>query len=233
MQHFGTGGRAQWVFLYTAGQLAHGAQKQKDYREDRAKAWERAQEKVMTEIRSSGIEVTEDVMAQLQISASYSKSGGMRGPTVSINQDLADKFNKCVGKVKEHKDLAEQYEGWIQALQAQPEKELEVTQQDFLYFFMNVKDIPGVVPKTALTPVTARAALDAMPEAKVTSLDPPALTLTGLTPMTAPPLKPKKGEAPMMTVPALGPAASGVFVPPDFGDDCVDGSSALDGFPDD
>jgi hypothetical protein len=224
MQHFGHGERAGWTFTYTAGQLAYGAQKQKDYREDRSRLWSATQEKVMAEIRASGIEITQDVMTQLQISATYTKSGGMnRGPTVSINQDLADKFAQCVAKVKEHKDLAEQYEGWIQTLSAQSEKELEVTQQDFLFFFFNVKDIPGVVSKTVLTPAVATQTLASMPQVQITSTKPAKAQLippiNPLSPMTAPPLKPKAGEVPMATVPSLGPAAANVFVPPDFDDD--------------
>lgn len=244
-------GRGNWTFQYTAGQLAFGATKQKEFRQAKVTEWKGWKDRTMAEIKTSGIEITEDVMTQLNTLV-YSKSlGHNAGPKVQIKPDLVEKLTKCVQKVDEHERLANEYEGWIQTLLAQPDKSLDVTQADFLFFFINVKDIPGVSPSDKLGPILAQLA-SAPP---VVPLDVPVFQLqppggTGIPAMTAPPLKAKtkKADAAMLSVPNFGPGLApaltpvtpapiatlgNIFVPPDFDDTSPEASFPLDDFPED
>lgn len=224
MQHYIQTGRGNWSFTYTAGQLAYGAQKQKEYREERVRIWKALYAQQEEELRSKGITISTSVAAAMSISSTYLKGGQSAGARIQIDPELERKVLECESKVKEHERLRDEYEGWIQTLSAQQDKELEVTQQDFLYFFLNVKDIPGVDKKSEATwgVPTERLAVE-IPQVQVASLRPASAKKVApanpLSPMTAPPLALKAGEKPMLTVPSLGPAAANVFVPPDFGDD--------------
>lgn len=124
--------RQEWEFEYTAARLAEGALAQKEHRLSRVQFWEGAKEKVLTEIRETGIEVTES----MGDSKSYNSVG--MGPQVMVRTDLQRKLTECHQKIIAHRTAAAEYDGWIQVLQANAESRLKLTQNDWLYFFGKV-----------------------------------------------------------------------------------------------
>jgi hypothetical protein len=131
MMHIGNGNRSEWEFEYTARNLADGAKDQKAFRLGRAQWWTEAKAKVMDEIKSTGLEVNESVAASISNYANTS----MNAPQVSIRADLQKKLTECHSKIQAHTQAADEYEGWIQVLSANPESRLKLTQADWLYFF--------------------------------------------------------------------------------------------------
>ena len=131
MMHIGNGNRSEWEFEYTARNLADGAKDQKAFRLSRAQWWAEAKSKVMDEIKSTGLEVNESVAAIISNYANIS----MTAPQVSIRADMQKKLTECHSKIQSHTQAADEYEGWIQVLSANPENRLKLTQADWLYFF--------------------------------------------------------------------------------------------------
>ena len=127
--HIGNGKRDEWEFEYTASKLAEGAAKQKDFRLGRVTWWKEAQAKVMAEVKESGLEVSESVAASI---SNYTQ---MAGPQVMVRGDLQKKLSECHTKIQSHQQAADEYDGWVQVLSANPESRLKLTQADWLYFF--------------------------------------------------------------------------------------------------
>lgn len=132
IMHIGSGKRDEWEFEYTASKLAEGAAKQKDFRLGRAAWWKEAQAKVMAEVKESGLEVSESVAASI---SNYTQ---MAGPQVMVRVDLQKKLSECHTKIQSHQQAADEYDGWVQVLSANPEARLKLTQADWLYFFGKV-----------------------------------------------------------------------------------------------
>ncbi len=131
MMHIGNGNRDGWEFEYTASKLAEGAAKQKDFRLGRVAWWTEAKAKVMAEVKESGLEVSESVAASISNYASTQ----MAGPKVMVRADLQQKLSECHTKIQTHQQAADEYDGWVQVLAANPEARLKLTQADWLYFF--------------------------------------------------------------------------------------------------
>jgi len=128
--HIGHGNRDEWKFIYSAPALAEGAKAQKEFRTKRVVWWKEQKEKIMVEIRATGLEVNESVAAQL---STYSNM--KNAPQISIRADLQQKLGECHGKILEHQQAADEYEGWIQVLTANPNTSHELLHSDWLYFF--------------------------------------------------------------------------------------------------
>lgn len=126
-----TGGkRDEWEFEYTASKLAEAATAQKAFRLERLAWWTDAKNKVMAEIKDSGLEVSESVAAGI---STYTAQ--MHGPQIMVRADLQAKLKECHGKIGTHQQAAAEYDGWIQVLSANPEARLKLTHADWLYFF--------------------------------------------------------------------------------------------------
>ena len=123
--------REKWEFEYSGTELGAAAQKQLDFRLGRVAWWREAKEKVMAEIKESGIEVSESVAAEL---ANYSTKS-LRGPQVMVRADLQDKLAECHGKIQTHQRAADEYAAWVAALIVHPEMRHRLTFADFQYFF--------------------------------------------------------------------------------------------------
>lgn len=127
--------RPFWEFDYTARDIAKGAEQQRDHRRSRIDAWTQAKANVMTEIRESGIEVSESMAVDMK---SYSNTSGNVGPQVLVRADLQRKLTECHQKIQSHTRAAAEYDGWVQVLLANAESRLKLTQSDWLYFFGKV-----------------------------------------------------------------------------------------------
>ena len=123
------GNRGKWEFEYSALHLAEGAQAQKEFRLGRVAWWKEAKERVMSEIKESGVEISESVAADI---SNYTNTSG---PQVMIRTDLQRKLTECHKKIREHQQAADVYEGWIQLLTAHKHDNLKLTQSDWLFFF--------------------------------------------------------------------------------------------------
>lgn len=133
MLNYGTGKRDEWEFEYTAAKLADGAQKQKEFREGRAKWWAEQKDALMKEVRESGIEINESVASAI---SNYTSAAN--GPRVGVRADLQTKLSECHGKIQQHQQAVAEYDGWVQVLNANPEARLRLTQADWLFFFGKV-----------------------------------------------------------------------------------------------
>jgi hypothetical protein len=136
MMNIGNGNRDEWEFEYTAKTLADGAKAQKAFRDSRVAWWNEQKDVLMTQVRESGVQVTESVAAKNN-SLSY-QSTQMMGPQVSIKPELQQKLTECHQKIQAHMQSAAEYDGWIQVLEANPENRVKLTQADWLYFFGKV-----------------------------------------------------------------------------------------------
>jgi len=156
----GEGNRADWEFEYTASKLAEGATAQQQFRLGRVLWWKDAKDKVMAEVRDSGLEISESMAAQIGSYANTSMNGpqigsyantsmngpqigsyantSMNGPQISVRADLQRKLAECHSKIQTHQQAADEYEGWIQVLKANSEARLKLTHSDWLYFFGKV-----------------------------------------------------------------------------------------------
>lgn len=134
MMKIGSGNRNEWEFEYTASKLVQGAEKQRDFRLSRVAWWKEAKDKVMSEVKEYGLEVSESVAAN---TSNYS-STQMAGPKVMVRADLQQKLSECHTKIQSHQQAADEYEGWIQVLSDNPEARLKLRQTDWLYFFRKV-----------------------------------------------------------------------------------------------
>jgi hypothetical protein len=135
MMHIGSGNRGEWEFEYTARLLAVGANNQKKFRLSRVDAWTEAKDKVIQEIKDTGLEINESVAAAM---TSYSNNTNAIAPTISINANFQRKLAECHQKIQTHTQAAAEYDGWVQVLNANPDSRLKLTQADWLYFFGKV-----------------------------------------------------------------------------------------------
>ena len=135
MYHNGDGIRVDWKFKYKAAALAVGAVAQKEFRLGRVKFWSDVKEEVLKKIGESGITVVQSAGAgRDNLKLSYAGTQTM-GPRVQVDRVLEEQLQEAHHKVEEHRKAAAEFEGWIQCLTANPEQELDVTQEDWLYFF--------------------------------------------------------------------------------------------------
>lgn len=250
-------GRANWLFTYTAAQVAWGARKQKEYRDSRLKIWKTKREEVMHEIRSKGLTVTDSAMESLleSMAGSYQISNAKsyranNGPTIQVDDRLKDKLAECYSKVNEHETLSIQYDTWIQTLEAQPSLELDLTPEDFKFFFLNVGPIPGIPTMATPAPAPVPPAPAPAPTAGLGVAAPSVTLVAKETPQlkpSAPTLQQRAEGGSLSPFPAfMAPPAQGiqadvpatavktVFVPPDFEDGLPNvPPSALDEWPQD
>ena len=126
--------RNLWEFEYTARNLATAAKGQRDFRLSRVEVWEGKKSEVMAKIKDSGLTVHEGVAAQLQ--GTYSTANaGYGGAQVMVDSTLQRDLNECVGKIQQHRNLANEYDSWLQVLDANPDARLKLKLGDWMFFF--------------------------------------------------------------------------------------------------
>lgn len=127
--------RDEWEFTYTAEAVWRAATEQLAFRKTRIEFWEKAKSKMMTDIRASGINVHESQAEKLQYAAS--NTGG--GPTLTIDPGMQRDLTECVTKLKQHRDAAAGYDGWVQLLKQHRDAAqsmcLKLKHADWMYFF--------------------------------------------------------------------------------------------------
>jgi hypothetical protein len=126
--------RNEWTVQYTGAKLADAAKAKIDFHEGRIKVWKDAKEKVMSDIRASGIEVNESLAEQFNNSTQYSTTQAY-GPTVTIKEDLLHKLQEAHSKVDTHTGLVKQYQAWGQMMSSHPEAVFQLQHDDWMFFF--------------------------------------------------------------------------------------------------
>ena len=124
--------RNEWKFDYTASRLAEAASDKTAYHRERLNFWRTTREGVMATIRAEGLEIDE------KIALGYRNPKGRdweRGAEVMIRNDLQKDLDECLEKLKWHTDKLEQYVGWQQVLEANPENRQSLDIEDWLFFF--------------------------------------------------------------------------------------------------
>lgn len=121
--------RDEWKFTYQASALADAAHKKLETHERKLQWWQKRADEVMEEIRSHGIEVAESA------AAGYSFTKGNFGPQVTVDDKLTKQLTECHSKAREHEAHIAAYKGWVQVLAANAHKQLDLTHDDWLYFF--------------------------------------------------------------------------------------------------
>jgi hypothetical protein len=122
--------RNSWAFKFNAKKLVEAAKKKAEHHKARLKFWEGTKEKVMAEVRESGIEVSESAAG-----ASYQNSTRGFGPQVMVRVDLQTRLTECHNKLQEHAAKIAEYEGWVEVLEGNPEDQLQLNSDDYLFFF--------------------------------------------------------------------------------------------------
>lgn len=121
--------RDKWEFTFSPSELRDAAVEQRDFRLSRVKAWTDAKEKVMAEVRESGVEISESAI----VSNSYTTN--QAGPRVMVRADLQTKLSECHGKIQEHAKAASEYAAWAQLFAVRANHSMMLTYADYLYFF--------------------------------------------------------------------------------------------------
>lgn len=125
--------RDKWEFQYTARNLADAARRQRDFRNERVKAWEEKKAEVMAKVKETGLTVDESVADQF---VNYTQAGlGWRGAQIMVDVTLQKDLSECVTKIREHRDAAKEYDSWLQVLDAHPESRMSLKLNDWMFFF--------------------------------------------------------------------------------------------------
>lgn len=122
--------RDRWDFKFTAKKLAAAAVLKRTHHKERLKFWEGAKQKVLDEVKESGIEVSES-----EAGASYANQSRGYGPQVVVRTDLQKRLSECHGKIIEHAAKVSEYAGWVEVLEGNPENQLSLHADDYLFFF--------------------------------------------------------------------------------------------------
>ena len=121
--------RHEWTFEYTASRLAEAANKKRDAHSKKLAWWEQKKAETMKKVAETGIDVQDSV------AASYSNTKGSFGPQIVIDAGLQRDLSECQSKIMEHHQLVKEYDGWSQVLSANPEARLQLSHDDYVFFF--------------------------------------------------------------------------------------------------
>lgn len=124
--------RNEWKMPYAAPALAQAAATKLAYHEERLAWWGQKRIEVMDRIRAEGIEVDERQV----LSHPHPKALDWdRGAKVIVRNDLKDDLEECLSKLRWHTERRREFDGWLQALQANGQLAFELDIEDWLYFF--------------------------------------------------------------------------------------------------
>ena len=124
--------RENWNFTYTAAQLAKAATQKILYHEECLKVWVARRTSVIATIRSDGIEVDESALQFIN----NPKARDWDLPTeVMVRNDLRKELTDCTRKLAYHTERRDTFDGWRQALQANPDCSHALDIDDWLFFF--------------------------------------------------------------------------------------------------
>ena len=124
--------RNEWKFEFTAAKLAQAAQSKIAHHQTRLEFWRAKREEVLATIRAEGLEIDEKIVMGYQTPKARDWE---RANRVSIRDDLRQRLDECLDKLRSHTDLLAQYDGWSQLLLANPEQRVALDVEDWLFFY--------------------------------------------------------------------------------------------------
>ncbi len=127
-----SGKRFEWTFQCESSKLAEGAKTQRDYRLSRVAFWKQARDRIIEEIKQSGVEISESLSAQ---SAVYTGTRHRAMTQVTVRGDLQVKLSECHAKIQSHQEAADEYDAWALVLSDNSRVALTLNYGDWAYFF--------------------------------------------------------------------------------------------------
>jgi hypothetical protein len=124
--------RDEWKFEYTAARLAEAADAKIAHHAERLAFWKGKRDEVLVTIRAEGLEIDEKIVVGYQ---SPKSRDWERANRVSVRDDLRQKLDEVLDKLRHHTEQLTQYEGWSQMLHANPEQRVGLDIDDWLFFF--------------------------------------------------------------------------------------------------
>jgi len=123
--------RDEWKFEYTATRLAEAADAKIAHHSERLAFWKGKRDEVLATIRAEGLEIDEKIVVGYQ---SPKSRDWERANRVSVRDDLRQKLDEVLEKLRHHTEQLTQYEGWSQMLRANPEQRVGLDIDDWLFF---------------------------------------------------------------------------------------------------
>ncbi len=124
--------REDWEFGYQAAKVAGAAKAKIAYHQGRLDFWKKTREDIIARIRSEGIEVDE----KIALTFSNPKHRDWdQGGELMIRNDLRKELAECYKKLAYHTERRDGYDGWAQILDANPDDNLSLEIDDWLFFF--------------------------------------------------------------------------------------------------
>ncbi len=127
--------KSEWKFEYTGEKLAAAARLKFDHHDAAVRDWLARKEAVVTTIRAEGLEIEEKLTLKAAITYSTKSRDYVRGGEVMIRNDLQKNLAECYEKLAYHTRRRDTFDGWVQVLEANPHRKLEVQVDDWLFFF--------------------------------------------------------------------------------------------------
>jgi hypothetical protein len=124
--------RKDWQFEYAAAQLAEAAQAKMAHHTERLKFWKTKREETLAKIRSEGLEIDEKIVVGYQNPKARDWD---RANRISVRDDLRQRLDEVLDKLKFHTEKLGEYNGWRQMLVANPQARLGLDIEDWLFFF--------------------------------------------------------------------------------------------------
>lgn len=124
--------RENWRFEYAASDLAAAAQTKMSYHQSRLDFWKTKKNEVMDSIRADGLEIDEKIVLEFH---NIKARDWVNGAQVMIRNDLQRDLDECLKKLSYHSQKLADYDSWHQILSANPKRNLEVDNTDWMFFF--------------------------------------------------------------------------------------------------
>lgn len=123
--------RSEWKFEYRASDVCGAAGEKLKYHLSRLDFWTKKKEECLEKVKSESIQIDESVATN----AANVYNNSYRQESVSIRNDYVKDLQETVQKVSEHKVHVKHYDSWVQILKDFLNKELELTYDDWVFFF--------------------------------------------------------------------------------------------------
>lgn len=121
--------RNEWTFQFTTEKLAEATSAKIDFHNSRLLFWQESKEKAMKEARDNGISIAE---SDANHASNYTQAFT---PTVMVDATIQRRITEAHSKVREHHGKVKEYEGWLQVFTANKGRTLDLTADDYLFFF--------------------------------------------------------------------------------------------------
>lgn len=132
--------RNDWKFEYPARVLAKAAAHRLAYHDERLAFWRAKKDEVWATIRREGLEVDERIVLA---DRSPKSVDFVRGAKVLVRNDLQADLDEVLNKLKVHTNLRAQFDGWHQALEANPDAVLQLDIEDWQFFYGRNESVAG------------------------------------------------------------------------------------------